>query len=731
MQTLGPPLLAAVLWLAPSPTRADDGAHAPVGEAKLPSGLVAHYEYHFDRNALLASERAGDALIALTRSGNLLRFDAKSLKLTREWFGPVPATCLGRGEADAVLVGFEDGRVARVDPASLTLVEVARLAGGVRWVGWSPGGLVAVAEPTVLKEWNDGVRRPTRFSVVHNLASGKSLKITSTYRDPKSGKEAAYDRRASAFFLDGKRRLWLGADHGEWGGWCVRVDLDAGRVVEVAGIKDDPDQAGEGWDGVYGFAELPDGQVWAHGGTMHMGFTRGFLRRVDGPKVEPLYLYGNYQARKGHEDDEKIPEPKQPYLPITHILPGGNGKLLAFAYSNIYRVDPGLKAWSRNHALQIRYRPGRPDAVGTYPSLVTIHRIGDRLLCATSIDGYVSVADGKGVSHALPGQLGIDHAWRIAGSAEGTLFLPWDDREPTWRLGVRRWEVVDLAPPCELAPDDAFINSEKPSWAETHVLIGQDGTVRTASATNWGSGTRTTARRIRGKSEVLGREMSDLYVTDSFITPDSTLWNASFGDLKRFADGRWQSVAPLPGVGPLGEGGFRTGDTNFPVGRGLQAVGDAGPPWLLLDRDKTQLLRLDHGPGFKDPKLDAVKVVEAGAARKVHDAIVWSKGELLLATDKGLRRFDIASSEVRPSTLPDPGRAVTSLARDGLGRTCLAGEGLWLVDPDGKRLHDCGGLPMLGRTPVAALAADPGHRDGIIASLGTRGAVFVRVPPGS
>jgi ligand-binding sensor domain-containing protein len=160
-------------------------------------------------------------------------------------------------------------------------------------------------------------------------------------------------------------------------------------------------------------------------------------------------------------------------------------------------------------------------------------------------------------------------------------------------------------------------------------------------------------------------------------------------------------------------------------------VGDAGPPWILLDRTHRQLLRLAYGPGFQDPKLGAVKIMEGNAALKIHDAIPNAKGGLLLATDKGLRRLDVASGKVEPSPLPVPDRPVTALARDGLGRVWMGGDGLWVVDADGKRLHDCGPLPMIGRTEVVTIAADPDHRDGVIASLGERGVVFVRVSEGA
>ncbi len=734
-------VLAALLWLAASVTpaaTAPEGSHSAIGDVRLPSGLDAHYAYHYDRNALRDSRLAGDALIALTRSGNLLRFDAKTFTLAREWFGPVPATCLGRGEDDAVLVGFEDGRVCRVDPATLALTEVVKLPERVQSVAFSRaengrGGLVAAVERRTWFERN-GYRNFGKSTTIHDLVTAKTYQVMRRTNPDPQGKTREYAGYATISFLDSKRRLWLGADEGEWGGWCYRIDLDAGQVSEVEGIKERSDEPGNGWDGIYGFAELPDGRVLAHGGTMHMGFTEGFLRRVDGPKVEELYKYGNFDARKGHEDDEKIPEPKQPYLPITHVLPDGGGRLLIFAYSHIYRVDSGLKEWSRDEPLHIHYRAGRPDAVGVYPSIVAVHRLdgsGDRLLFATGVNGYVSMAGGKDTAHALPGQFGLDRAWRIANSAEGTLFCPWDDREPTWRLGAGGWEVADLAPPCEPEPGDPQVEGEKPSWGETRILVGPDGGVYTVSSTGGTPRTRTTARRVGGKTEVLGREASSLNVRAGFLTPDGTLWNAWYGDLQRFADARWQSVAALPGAGPLDVRGYRTGDTNFPVGWGLQTIGDAGPPWLLLDRHDKQLLHLAYGPDFKDPKLEAVKLVENAISLKLHDAIPWSKGELLLATDKGVRRFDIAPAKTQASPLPIPDRPVTSLARDSLGRVWMGGEGLWIVDADGKRLHDRGPLPMIGRTSVATIAADPDHRDGVIVALEGRGVAFVRVSDGA
>ncbi len=83
--------LAAGLLTAPL-FGAEPGSGSPNGTVHLPSGVAVHYDYHYDRNALRDARRADDTIIALTESGNLLRLDLTTLKLTREWFGPVPVS---------------------------------------------------------------------------------------------------------------------------------------------------------------------------------------------------------------------------------------------------------------------------------------------------------------------------------------------------------------------------------------------------------------------------------------------------------------------------------------------------------------------------------------------------------------------------------------------------------------------------------------------------------------
>ena len=160
------------------------------------------------------------------------------------------------------------------------------------------------------------------------------------------------------------------------------------------------------------------------------------------------------------------------------------------------------------------------------------------------------------------------------------------------------------------------------------------------------------------------------------------------------------------------------------VGPGLQAVGKDGPPWILVDREENHLLSLTTAP---DPHLDLIRVKEDDKALQVHDALAWKEGELLLATDHGLRVFERSTGKTQPAPIPKPDGPVKFVGRDGLGRLWLAGEGLWMFEPATGKLHTASSLPMIGQTEPTALAADPDHSDGIILALGQRGVVFVRI----
>src|SRR5262245_56983222 len=83
-----------------------------------PALRAVSWDYHYDRNALTASVGAGAHLVALTEAGHILRFDRGTLALTGEWLSPRIARALGAATDADVVVGFENGQIARLDVAT-------------------------------------------------------------------------------------------------------------------------------------------------------------------------------------------------------------------------------------------------------------------------------------------------------------------------------------------------------------------------------------------------------------------------------------------------------------------------------------------------------------------------------------------------------------------------------------------------------------------------------------
>ena len=647
------------------------------------------------------SVRLGNNLIATTSSGALLRFELPTVHLVRERIDTEGITCLGRCEGSTILAGFSDGRVCRVDPGTLDLTEVAKLPAPARWVGWCqalgnrPAGLVVVTRPTRPVD-RDGRHWDVPYSVVNDISTGKTFTL---------------EEEAKTFLVDHAGRVWLGADRGEWGGRITRVDLVKATMEELKPPPDRKPGRESFWEGVYGFVELANGQVYAFGGSSHMGFNSGYVTRVDEANPRPLF------DSETREVVGKEPDPNWPRMPITHVVEEKGG-LLVFSYSDVFRMEKELKSSKQVATLAIQYRWGRPDAVGSYPSVRAVHppsREGEPYVLATVADGYVLLDGKKATSHGLPGQLGASSVSGLVNSSEGTLFFDQDDDElPPWTLRAKGWEVASLAPPYEIDPANgvAELENRVETWNQTRVLVGPGGAIFTVSGTGVIPGTRTTGCRVGGKSLRIGRETSNLHPSSSFITADGTLWNISSGALARFEKGRWEIVAHVPRE----ESRLR-----------LDPLNTDGPPWLLLDHSQKTLWQLSHEAQHANPLLTEVVIREGQYKLEISAAIPWSKGTLLLATDAGIREYSLATRKLTKVDFGEPPKPVNTLVRDGLGRLWLGGKsGLWMVDAGGKTLESFDRMPWLRRNEVESLGIDPSHKDGVIVTLGDRGVVFVR-----
>ncbi len=687
-------VLCCALPLVPV-SRADEPTGPPTGKVRLAGGRVIEYTVPFDRNSLQDSLRVGDSLIALTSSGALLRFELPEVRLAREHVETTEVQCLGRGKGVEILAGLADGRICLVNPETLELTEVSKISAKPRWIGWIRAA----------------VNRPAGLVLVEN---GEAK---STVLDLAAAKTFTVDFLPTAFLLDSTATLWLGADNGEWGGRVARVDLTKGTIAALDPPPSLDPKRRAYWKGIYGFIELRDRQVWAFGGTSHMGFTSRNITRLDEDK--PRVLFELETSAVGEEKPDAAP----PALPISHIVEEAE-RLLIFSYDDVFRVDKALKSWKKAATLSLEYRWGRPDAMGSYPSVRTIHppiRDGEPYILATSGDGFVLLAGDKATSHSLPGQLSADSIIRVQNTAEGTLFFEEDDRDegesfPPWTLGTAGWKPASLGPEAELAPAKKGNEDTENNPAaddQTRVLVDpSSGDIYTVTGNDRPRGTVTTSRHTKGQTVVLGKETS-LQPRSCFIAA-GTLWCAAYSELKRFENGRWKTVSPLPDA----KGRHQ-----------MSPINTTGPPWLLLDSAYHTLWRFEHGAQAENPQLTRLPLKEGTKLLQTSAAIPWSNAAVLLATDQGLRVYNPTKGAVARPDFPEPPQHTQVLARDALGRLWLGGEnGLWLLDTAAKTLESLEAVPPIARNEVYSLAPDPHHEDGIIAALGSGGVAFLRTP---
>jgi hypothetical protein len=349
-----------------------------------------------------------------------------------------------------------------------------------------------------------------------------------------------------------------------------------------------------------------------------------------------------------------------------------------------------------------------------------VHELPDSsgdLLFATIADGYTELVGGVERHLGTPGQLGLRSVYQIENTTAGTLYIAGDD-EPPVMLKRGGWEPVAVAPPYARHPDEPALIPPATTWSETKVLVDPAGTIYTVSAGAISPGTRATGTWRGGRPVALGVEQSNLVTQAALVTPDGQLWTVWYGEVYRFTGGKWVLAGTYDAKPP---GGL---DVSFDV----QVLTTSGPPWVLHDRQQKRLMLFSHDPAREHPNLVPLPVTEGGASLPIEAAIPWRSGAVLLATDRGLRLYDVAKRTIAPAPVPSFSAPVKAFCRDRRGRLWIAGDGLWLVDARGQTLQALDGLPT-GHSQVVAIAPDPAHDDGVIASLSERGILFVHGGP--
>jgi hypothetical protein len=689
-------------------SRRDEAAGVwPGGRARARKSTALAIEYHTDRNALRDSLIVGDRLLALSRAGNLLLFDRTSFSLLGERQTRRSFVCIGPGDESSSYAALSNGAIVRVNSTDLSLTQVGEVTGQPEWIGRRKAGLLVAFS------------NPRRVPYGSSEGGGFAHKL----KDLANDREYPLDA-PNSFFLDSKDRLWVASSRDEREARLQVIDLEAGTMKDIP----------VGWDGLQGASELADGQIWAFGGTTRPEGPASFIARVDASgKAVTLW--------SASADRAKIPA-GAPDAPIAQILaaPGRAGAIVVSA-QDVAEVDSKAKQWKPMGSLGFKVQRGaRADlrAVGR------AHLDGDRVILTLASGGFLDITSDSTHRHLLDGQDAVSLPTEIVRMGDGLAFYghggPLLYSRGTWRAVPET-----VAPPRDLMGAGRNEGEERvwaalvsiPVDAKTNIIVAKAGTPRYYNGHIHGlKDTFVTGQWQGGSFKVASQEDLALEPDDTFATPDKQLWNVDSQGLWNFSAGKWRMVMSMPSSthGALAGAGSAL-DTQAgilsvksAVGEPLRFVEDVGPPWIGLPfaAFAWAMARLDLNEAGGVPLINDLPVAINGVRVQVRDALAWSKGRLLLATNQGLCLYDLRwgnCQALAPSGLDDE---VGIIMRDRAKRVWLAGRGLWLLESESvaRPLHPA--VPALAEAEVVAMAEAP---DGQLAlGLMGRGAVILDVP---
>jgi hypothetical protein len=376
-------------------------------------------DQRYDRNALVTSVVAGPFVVALTAAGSLLRFERHTLALTGERWPARRAVALAAADdRGAVLVGLSSGHIMRLDPATLDMAPVGEVPGVPVFINRDPGS------PRVVVVFGKPVAAPWGWSR-RSLRDLRARSLDGAWEVPVDA--------PTTTLVDRQRRLWLGGDHGEWGGGIEVLDLPSGRLAEVPW---------EDGGGVYGFLERPDGEIWAFGGTAHMLMANGHVASV--APGRPSHVLYHHELMWGLTYEAQQKQQKlignRPLGPISHVMTVEGGQLLVVAGEHVFESDARFGRWKHVSRLEIGVPAGRPDAVANYPGVRSWAIVDGQLLLTTVRDGLVTLSPRVGAlrAHRLDDQ---------PSSPDVAICRERESSTPTYvEVGDRRVAASDVLP---------------------------------------------------------------------------------------------------------------------------------------------------------------------------------------------------------------------------------------------------------------------------------------------
>ena len=705
---------------SPSPETA-----SPItGTVPLPNGSSAKFTYFFDHNALKDGVRVGDSLIALTESGNLIRFDPATLAMTGQAIVPGRGLSITSDDLQRVLVGTKAGEIFEVDPSSLTLQHVTSTQGKVWWLmrthgtGKHKSTIIAGVDRTPdlwpwpgkefkKSEWADKVRTNPYFALIEIDGVPRTV--------PWNG--------GGAYLLDHSGRLWMGADNGEWGGSCGYMNLRTGKYHRVA----------SGIAGVRGIFDTSDGRRLVYGGTSHMGLSTGFIALVKNSRLETIKEFERNiwleVGRKKNEQGGKQPaasikeqklkdslRENTPTGPVDIMIDDLAGAGFWIVSEHIlYHANAAFLEWKKIVELGGRWDAGNALSLSDTPTVQRL--IADKarpgeLIAFMGRDGVERISNGQLTRQAFAGQMesSVIDIWK---TSSGQALVGDDDFHRMWRLSGTSWQASSLLPP---EPPD------KGNWFFAQPVGNEGSEIVSFVGDNMSTGDRDVFRfDDRGAAHMLDHwnGWEDRWDMAFLRMPDETLLKVAEDKLRIRGEDGWHDAGQSQLADLLKQ---PTALNPIFFGRRFILMGATSHGELFLDAPVGNFVELQRN-AESSFVLAPLKYAVLPAPHSIFDAVPDKDGWLLVATPEGLMQFH-GEDGAQKSILSPAGDEVRSLVRDAQGSLWAVGDGLYTSADEGQHWVKVP-LPMLERTFTKRLRLDSTNPQKLILSLYDRGVVFV------
>lgn len=713
---------------SPNPARNSEPIR---GRVVLGSGEKIGFAYYFNQNALKDGVAQGDALFALTDSGNLMRFDSGSLKLTGQAIVPGRGTALAAGPQGDVLVGTQEGNLYRIHPTSFDLERIASFKGRIAWIGTSNssgdrnGRIVAVVDNSA-----DVLPWPGEANKAYESRSlAAALRVVNPYQVAilENGKTRALPFPPLSnfsfpgyFMLDSQDRLWFGSDNGEWGGQCAYMNLRTGRGHKLHSEM----------EGVLGFLRASDERILIYGGMSHMGANSGYISEIKDGEVVPLVNVEHNDWQ--YTDYDRLPKPIAQALKSTpHLdnMPNGPIDLLVndegekgfwvVSAHELYHADEQFRQWEKIVNLGGRWEGGRRLSMGNTPTINRLLVDPDRpksLIVIMGRDGLERVTATNVESFSFVGSLEAP-VIEIWNTSLGTALLEPDDRNgghAPWLLKDDQWRRYSLFP-------DQLPSGEGAVWYFAEPFGNDEDRI---SAFDHGNVDPGKAYLVQlddaGVAKVLDSWDGDdsEFETNFLTSSDGTVLKATGKELFIRRGGGWMKVG-------LSQLEWPTDRKSVMGGRNLVLLGRDSRSDYFLATELGDIFQLQRPEGLHgEYRLIHATYPKHETPVQIFDASPDQDGWVLLSTARGLLHFNLESGVSKTIQSPNPDQEIKSLCRDNQGRLWAVGDYLYLSPDEGKHWDQIK-LPMLTRTYTKRIRPNPANPRQMTLTLEDMGAVIL------